>query len=314
MKAIMYHYVRDDDGDPPYGYYHLDVADFRRQLDYFTENYRILDRKTFLDTVRGERSPEKGDILLTFDDGLRDHYEYVLPELTARGLWGLFYVPAGPYLNDTVLDVHRTHALLGAHGGAAVSEALSDILTEAMVSAEYRDQFEAVVYEDQDNESAVDHAKRLLNYYIDDSARKDVLDELELRLFDGPLSPAEIYMSRAEIAELAEAGMHVGSHSVTHTVMSKLSPEEQRQELTRSFRFLEDVLGDVPVRSYCHPYGGSHSYTDETLVVLEDIGCLFSLDVDSHPITTASLRDRIHNLPRYDCNEFPHGDATFSLD
>lgn len=309
----MYHYVRDNDTVPPYGYYHLDVADFRRQLDYFTENYRILDRETFLDTVRGKRLPRDDDILLTFDDGLRDHHEHVLPELTDRGLWGLFYVSAGPYLDGTVLDVHRTHALLGAHDGAAVSEALTDILTETMLSAEYREQFESVVYEKQDNKSAVERAKRLLNYYIDDKARTDVLDEVEQRLFDEPLSPDEIYMSRADIQDLVEAGMHVGSHSVTHTVMSKRSPEAQQQELTRSFQFLEDVLGEIPVRSYCHPYGGSHSYTDEMLALLEEAGCLFSFDVDSQPITAASLRDRRHTLPRYDCNEFPHGDATFSL-
>lgn len=309
----MYHYVRDGDSTPPYGYYHLDVDDFRRQLGHFEDNYRILDREAFLDTVRGVRSPEGNDLVLTFDDGLTDHHEHVLPELVDRGLWGLFYVPAGPYLDDTVLDVHRTHALLGAHGGAAVSEALTNLLTEAMVSEDDREQFEAVVYEDQNNETGVERAKRLLNYYIDDDARTEVLDALEERLFDDPLRTGEVYMSKAEIEDLFEAGMHVGSHSVTHTVMSKLSPENQREEIARSFRFLSNVLGELPVRSYCHPYGGSHSYTDETISLLEDADSLFSFDVDSRPITTAVLCEEIHHLPRYDCNEFPYGDATVSL-
>jgi peptidoglycan/xylan/chitin deacetylase (PgdA/CDA1 family) len=313
MKAVMYHYVGRDDTTPPYGYYHLDVDDFRRQLDYFETNYQLLDREAFLDTVRGDRSPRDDNLVLTFDDGLAGHHDHVLPELMDRGLWGLFYVPAGPYLDDIVLDVHRTHALLGAHGGAAVSESLTDIVTEAMLSEDHREQFESVVYEKQDNQTAVERAKRILNYYIDDEARPDVLDALEERLFDDPLRPEEIYLSEAEITDLVEAGMHVGSHTVTHTVMSKLSPDDQRRELSESFGFLSDLLGELPIRSYCHPYGGAHSYTDETISLLEDAGCLFSFDVDSRPITASVLRNERHRLPRYDCNEFRYGDATVSL-
>jgi len=313
MKAVMYHYVRGDDLTPPYGYYHLDVDDFRRQIDYFEENYRILDKETFLDTVRGERSPEEDDLVLTFDDGLADHHEYVLPELMDQGLWGLFYVPVGPYLDDAVLDVHRTHALLGAHGGTAVVEALTGIVTESMLSDDHRDQFEEVVYTDQDNATAVERAKRILNYYIDDDARTDVLDALEGRLFDDPLRPEDVYMSETQVQDLVDAGMHVGSHSVTHTVMSKLPPDDQRRELDRSFRFLSNLLGELLVRSYCHPYGGSHSYTEETISLLNSVGCLFSFDVDSRPITASILREERHRLPRYDCNEFRYGDATVSL-
>ncbi|MFC6890238.1 polysaccharide deacetylase family protein [Halorubrum trueperi] len=276
-------------------------------------NYQILDREAFLNTVRGDRLPREDDLVLTFDDGLADHHEHVLPELADRGLWGLFYVPAGPYLDDVVLDVHRTHALLGAHGGAAISEALTDIVTESMIPEEHREQFESVVYESQDNQTAVERAKRILNYYIDDGVRSDVLDALEVRLFDDPLQPEDIYLSESEIENLVDAGMHVGSHSVTHTVMSKLSPDDQQWELTKSFDFLSDLLGGLPIRSYCHPYGGAHSYTDETITLLENTGCLFGFDVDSRPITASVLQNERHRLPRYDCNEFRYGDATVSL-
>jgi len=313
MKAVMYHYVGRDDATPPYGYYHLDVDDFRRQLDYFEANYQVLDREAFLATVRGDRLPRDDDLVLTFDDGLADHHDYVLPELVDRGLWGVFYVPAGPYLNNIVLDVHRTHALLGAHGGADVSDVLSDIVTESMIADDHREQFESVVYESQDNQTAVERAKRILNYYIDDEARPDVLDVLEERLFADPLQPEDIYLSESEIKNLVDAGMHVGSHSVTHTVMSKLPPDDQHRELSESFDFLSDLLGGLPVRSYCHPYGGAHSYTDETMSLLESAGCLFSFDVDSRPITASVLRNERHRLPRYDCNEFRYGDATVSL-
>jgi peptidoglycan/xylan/chitin deacetylase (PgdA/CDA1 family) len=313
MRAIMYHYIQDDDSTPPYGYYHLDITDFRRQLDYFQSNYDIISRKTFIDTIRGDRSPKEEDLVLTFDDGLVDHHKHALPELIDRGLWGLFYVPAGPYLNDMILDVHRIHALLGAHGGAVVSEALTDIVTETMISNDHREQFNSVVYQKQNNQTGVEHTKRLLNYYIDDKVRSDVLDTLEKQLSDNLTQPEDIYMSESQIRDLVDSGMHVGSHSVTHTAMSKLSVEDQRQEITNSFNFLSEFLCGTSVRSYCHPYGGPHSYHNETISLLKGTGYLFGFDVDSRPITASIIRNERYRLPRYDCNDFRHGSATVSL-
>jgi peptidoglycan/xylan/chitin deacetylase (PgdA/CDA1 family) len=105
MKTVMYHYVRPQIDTPPFGYFHLDIDSFRRQLDHFDEKYTVLGRQEFLATVDGDRTPRSDDILLTFDDGLIDHAEYVLPELRRRDLFGAFYVPAGPYLEGMVLHV-----------------------------------------------------------------------------------------------------------------------------------------------------------------------------------------------------------------
>lgn len=313
MKAIMYHYVHDDTARAPYGYYHLNTEDFRRQLDHFQEAYHVLDQETFLRTVRDEREPRNKDLVLTFDDGLRDHHDTVLPELIERDLWGLFYISAGPYLDGTVLDVHRIHALLGAHGGDAVADALADVLDETMISTEHRDRFSDVVYVDQNNADSVEHVKRLLNYYVKDDVLSSVLDALERRLFDVPLEPSDIYMPRTDIRKLSEAGMHIGSHATSHTVMSTLSREEQHREISRSFEFLTKVLGELPIRSYCHPYGGTHSYTDETLDLLAGADCLFGFDVDSRSITKTEIGENMYRLPRYDCNTFPHGESTVSL-
>jgi peptidoglycan/xylan/chitin deacetylase (PgdA/CDA1 family) len=309
----MYHYVSDDNAGPPFGYYHLDLADFRLQLNHFQDEFYILDQDAFLSTLRGNRAPRKDDLILTFDDGLRCHFEKVLPELVERKLWGLFYVSSGPYLETSVLDVHRIHALLGEHGGEVVAGHLADLLAESMVSTEHRNRFSDVVYADQENIDSVLHVKRLLNFDVDVDVRDDVLDSLERRLFDAPLRASDVYMTREEIRELAASGMHVGAHASTHTVMSKLRREDQEREITRSFGFLRDTLGEVHFLSYCHPYGGSHSYTEDTLELLKKAGCSFAFDVDSRPITETVIADERLTLPRYDCNKFLHGSAKASL-
>ena len=93
MKPVMYHYVRPSAGGLPHFPY-LSLADFERQLDDFASDYGFVGREDFVRWVEG--GPAPGGVLLTYDDGLRDHAEFVLPALQARGLFGLFYVSSGP--------------------------------------------------------------------------------------------------------------------------------------------------------------------------------------------------------------------------
>ena len=62
------------------------------------------------------------------------------------------------------------------------------------------------------------------------------------------------YMDPAQLRELAAAGMQIGSHTVTHALLAKLTPDQAREELTRSKGALEEVTG-APVRWLCYPRG-----------------------------------------------------------
>ena len=69
-------------------------------------------------------------VVLTFDDGLKDHYNFVYPELKRRGLWGIFYIPTGQYKNKKILDVHRIHLLKGKLGSTKVLKKVLDKFEE----------------------------------------------------------------------------------------------------------------------------------------------------------------------------------------
>jgi len=115
MKGVMYHYVREHRADLPYFTY-LHVDDFERQLDYFARHYPVASKADF-EHALATGIPLKNAVVLTFDDGLADHYHYVRPTLVKRGLWALFYLSTKPYTEAKLLDVHRIHYLLGRLGG-----------------------------------------------------------------------------------------------------------------------------------------------------------------------------------------------------
>lgn len=69
--------------------------------------------------------------------------------------------------------------------------------------------------------------------------------------FNHPKKPE---ITPSEIRELAGAGMEVGSHTLSHRLLTRIPREEIFFELDESKRRLDDLLGE-PIRSISYPLG-----------------------------------------------------------
>ncbi len=106
---------------------------------------------------------------------------------------------------------------------------------------------------------------------------------------------------------MCEAGMMIGSHTLNHLVLSKLSSQEQEKEIVAYFNFIKSVVGELDLRTFCYPYGGFHTFNHETECILEQNNCDFAFNVEARDIDCHDLSDRKQALPRSDCNMFPFG-------
>ncbi|MGB0000857.1 MAG: polysaccharide deacetylase family protein, partial [Candidatus Acidiferrales bacterium] len=287
----------------------LDFDNFRKQLDFFDRTHGFV---TFEEWCRylsdGSMPSIDGKVLLTFDDAMSCHFRYVFPELRSRNLWGIFYVPTSPYTDRRIVDVHRIHLLCGAFEGKRLLEYALSIVSEDMIPSQKRDEFEKETYANQVNYEGVSEFKRVLNYFIDHRYRSEVIDAIGRRFgFDFDVST--FYMTTDQIAEMAAENMLIGSHTKSHPVMSTLSADEQSVEIESSFDFLSSIC-KLPLRTYCHPYGGFHSFNNDTIRLLRHFEVDFSFNVESREINS---RDKLHSiqyLPRFDCNQFQFGSAS----
>ncbi len=306
MKAVMYHYVREHDGTYPH-FRFLDIGKFQRQLDLFGDRFGFVEKEEWFDFLHSGKMPKTpGKVILTFDDALSCHYRYVFPELLKRQLWGIFYVPTLPYRSEKILDVHRIHLLCGAFDGATVLSTALRVVSDEMISDSKREEFKERTYLHQNNYRGVTDFKRLLNYFIDYKYRENVLDEVASILGCQYGDGADFYVDLESLAEMKHEGMIIGSHSDSHPVMSRLGPNEQLRELQRSFLFLES-MGLTESRTYCHPYGGFHSFNSDTIEILEDLNVMYSFNVEPCDIGGNDFMSSMQHLPRYDCNRFEHG-------
>lgn len=70
-----------------------------------------------------------------------------------------------------------------------------------------------------------------------------------------PWVQEEPLLTWEQIKELAAAGIHFGSHTVTHPDLTELAPAEVERELAESKREIERHTGPDSVAHFCYPYG-----------------------------------------------------------
>jgi hypothetical protein len=81
LTIIMYHYVRDIRKSSFPGIKGLEVSDFREQLTYIKKHYQPVSMQNCISSLENTVDLPPNAALLTFDDGLADHFISVFPEL-----------------------------------------------------------------------------------------------------------------------------------------------------------------------------------------------------------------------------------------
>jgi peptidoglycan/xylan/chitin deacetylase (PgdA/CDA1 family) len=164
----------------------------------------------------GER-PVRPFLAITFDDGQLDNFEHARPVLAAAGLKASFFAPVEAVDENQPL----WHDRLG--------------FATARLPAEERS-------------ATLQRAKRL-----PPAERLDLVARLEAR--SGPARPAwDGLMSWDQLRTLASEGHEVGSHSLSHELLTQLDDARLARELAGSRARLESEL-QVPSESFCYPNG-----------------------------------------------------------
>ena len=303
MKAIMYHYIHDDHTKNPYKSF-LHMEDFKRQLDFFETNYGIMKKSDFLDGIKNKQFKNSSEVILTFDDGLKDHYQFVFPELNQRGLWGIFFIPSYILHFHDLLDVHKLHIIISyPEGQKLLKEALNYWLDKNLnETALYPE-----LYKYQQNEDDIVQMKKIINYFLPIKYREKLLNNvLELLHIDTSKAAEQHYMSYSELSILQQNGMIIGSHSISHNILSRLSEYKQHQEIINSFNDIFTTFSNTELKIFSFPYGRDGTFNEKTLKILSksNYDCAFMV---KHDEIQGNVSDNLFCLPRWDCNQFPFG-------
>ena len=300
--VVMYHYVRDAASTAFPGIRALSPERFERQLDWLQANYEIVDLARLDAALNGGSPLPPASALLTFDDGLVDHYEAVFPILRDRGLSGVFFVShgaSGPA--PQLLGVHKTQFLLAALGGSALARA---VLAECELApgsgnGAGRAVFGADTWEDADDRAV----KQLLNYELPFADADRVLNALVSRhLGDAAAMARSLYLDAGMIGEMVRGGMTFGYHTRSHRMLSRLESDAQVAEIAPGVAWIRELTGQAGV-PFCYPWGGPQTYTADTVRILADSGYSLAFNTVRRRLQVGV--DGRFEIPRFDTRDLP---------
>ena len=83
------------------------------------------------------------------------------------------------------------------------------------------------------------------------------------------------YLGWEECLEMQNSGLvEIGSHSTKHVFYNKLPVREIRDDVTKSYKIIEEHLGKQALKVFAYPYG---AYTNETVRALKNNGIDFQI-------------------------------------
>ncbi len=297
-KSFTYHYVhRKSEG---FGYPHIHSFDlFMDQIFKMKNIYSFITPDTLFD----KSVDISNSILLTFDDGLKDHLRVgkFLHDLNIRAT---FFIPTSPYTSGQMLNVHKAHYLLAKLGSSCIIHLMTNLHN---VSSDFYDDHYLQLqekhknrYEEYDETIAIKDFKRYINYILNQKTSTIILDSIAKHTAV-EFPEDSFYLTPKEIRDLEMMGHEIGAHSSSHDVLSRLSTSSQEKEIYESKRFLNKLLGKS-VKTFCFPYGNRDSYNPITISILKRLGFKSSFTVEPRDISSFDITKCPFELPRYDAN------------
>jgi peptidoglycan/xylan/chitin deacetylase (PgdA/CDA1 family) len=238
---------------------------FRQQLQFLKAHYQIIHPEDFRASIEQDKPLPPRAVLLTCDDGLVNTLTDMLPVLQSENVPCLFFVTSASCcdqpgilwfeelyqlmrINPLIgLDPH----LLGDEGAARPASGFQSLWWNTVRKASRWD--------------ATTRANWINRARISCGPMPSFSSDRRWRL-----------LSNVELKQLADAGMSIGAHTRSHTVLSVCSDEESRREIQDSKNDIERVLG-MPVWAFAYPFGGPSTVSERELRLAQETGfsCAF---------------------------------------
>jgi peptidoglycan/xylan/chitin deacetylase (PgdA/CDA1 family) len=254
IPVLAYHRIVNIENEDEYPFDEALVSaseqEFNWQMQYISENFTPIRLSEVCEFVLSGKRLPKNPIIVTFDDGFDDNYYTAFPILKKHN------VPATIFVVPEFIDSHETiwyeklAYLIKNTTDDVEIPGLNLILKGTDDLVQRRNNYCTVV----NKLKVVSNADRLI-----------ILDDLYARYLNdfSQISESVRALSRSlsweQIQEMNQSIVEIGSHSVTHPVLTMLTDDELAHELSDSKKILEDKLNE-PVSTVAYPVGMEFAY------------------------------------------------------
>ncbi|MFL1453588.1 polysaccharide deacetylase family protein [Marinobacter sp. GN3S48] len=233
-KILMYHRISSDPNAEG-----LTADQFRLQVDIIKREFLPMTLRDLLSAHESREVPDNA-VVVTFDDGYADFAEVAFPILQAAGVPATLFVTTGFVNGDIWLWPDQ------------IRYAISHAGTEQLTLPPFNQSFNVKVDPFESWNTIADHCLTTSN-----EEKLALIDELYKQLkVTKPVTAPDNFraVSWKQIKQMIGDGLDIGSHSISHPILTKLNDEQLSNELQRSRQKIEAETG-MSVDVFCYPNG-----------------------------------------------------------
>jgi peptidoglycan/xylan/chitin deacetylase (PgdA/CDA1 family) len=242
LTVVTFHRVLPDAAlrEYPVGNIAVTVDEFSWFVDYFRVHYTCATLASAHRRWTGGERPPKPFLAITFDDGQRDNFDHARAVLEQAGVPASFFIPVDAIDSGELLWHDRlgyaTRALLARDRRVALD------LVGVLGPVEALDDRAVGI-------ATVQRAKALAP-----GARLEFVARVEDALGDRARPEWDGLMTWDQIRQLAREGHEIGSHSLSHPILTLVDDAQLEREMDGSRSRLAGEVG-APCDSFCYPNG-----------------------------------------------------------
>jgi peptidoglycan/xylan/chitin deacetylase (PgdA/CDA1 family) len=264
---LMYHRVLPD-SDPEIkkiqpGLY-VTPENFEKQIAYLAPRFQFIPLSRLVGMISEGRPLSGNYAVITFDDGWSDNFEFAFPILRAHN------VPATIFLTTGYIESHRTLWFYQAvnllnNRNLPTEKALAKII-KAVNNMPVGSNL--AITDSVGFSSSVITIDRLIELMkqLDNASIYRIISELktEVGIAEDAIDSGNNMLSWKQVSEMSTGGIEFGSHGVTHSILTRLNPDEVTEELKQSKETIANRLGkEITLFSYPN---GDYNFDIEHLV------------------------------------------------
>ena len=220
------------------------AVNFAEQLEYLTKRYKIVPLSQIAESIICREQSPPGLAAITIDDGYRDAYEIAYPLLRRANAPATLFVPSDFIDRRVWIWTDKTRFLTG--------QAVSQQFTMDLGGRRLRVELNGAASR-QDASERINSTLKQLPEEIKEEAIERFASAVGVVLPEKP--PDEFSpITWAEAREMQASGIEIGSHTLTHPILTGIGDERLRRELQESRSRLEEVLGRR-IEQFCYPNG-----------------------------------------------------------
>lgn len=234
---------------------HLYLPIFEHLMGFLAERFTPVPLASIVDWLEGRADVPQYAVAITFDDGYRNVLTNAAPVLRRFGMPATVYVVTDFVFENRMLWPDRLIAALG-------------LSPRKSIALQWPGGKLELELEDTEGRITADRKIRALCKSLPDAERVQLLDRVvrDLGVEEADVASAWIDhqpLRREDLAALPEWGIEAGSHTMSHSILSRCAPDRVEAELQQSKRLIESAAGRT-CEAFSYPNGGPGDFNRMT--------------------------------------------------